>query len=276
MRSYKNAMKTPDSMDDFCRGVLGLLQSREIEFLVGGYYALHYYTGVQRDTKDLDLMVRASDIAGVLNLCRSAGYGVQLTYSHWLAKIERNAYFVDVIFNSGNGICIVDDDWFARSQTSLILDMPVKIVPIEEMIWQKAYIMERERFDGADIAHLLLISADRVDWEHLVARFGPDWRVLLSHLVLFGFIYPSKRDAIPTKVMDELVQLLELERNTPSPTTNVCNGTLLSRNQFISDIELASLLDARLSGRSVMTPEEIQGWTLAGEIEQHKSARMQG
>jgi hypothetical protein len=76
--------------------------------------------------------------------------------------------------------------------------------------------------------------------------------------------------------MDELLHLLESERNTPSPTTNLCNGTLLSRNQFISDIELASLLDARLSERSVMTPEEIKAWTLAGEIEQHKSARMQG
>ena len=100
--------------------------------------------------------------------------------------------FVDVIFNSGNGLCVVDDDWFARSQTSLILDMPVKIAPLEEMIWQKAYIMERERFDGADIAHLLFTSGDRIDWEHLIARFGPDWRVLLSHLVYLGSSTPQK------------------------------------------------------------------------------------
>jgi hypothetical protein len=81
---------------------------------------------------------------------------------------------------------------------------------------------------------------------------------------------------IPVKVMDELLHHLESERNTPSPTTSLCNGTLLSRNQFISDIESALLVDARLSGRSLMTPEEIKAWTLAGEIEQHKSARVQG
>jgi hypothetical protein len=45
---------------------------------------------------------------------------------------------------------------FAHSGTCIILDTPVRIAPLEEIIWQKAYIMERERFDGADIAHLLL------------------------------------------------------------------------------------------------------------------------
>jgi hypothetical protein len=27
----------------------------------------------------------------------------------------------------------------------------VKLMPVEESIWTKAFIMERERFDGADI-----------------------------------------------------------------------------------------------------------------------------
>ena len=33
--------------------------------------------------------------------------------------------------------------------------MPALVVPAEEMIWSKAFIQERERFDGADIHHLL-------------------------------------------------------------------------------------------------------------------------
>jgi hypothetical protein len=28
-------------------------------------------------------------------------------------------------------------------------------VAVEEMVWQKAFIMERERFDGADVVHLI-------------------------------------------------------------------------------------------------------------------------
>ena len=150
-----------------------------------------------------------------------------------------------------------------------ILDTPVKIVSLEEMIWQKSYIMERERFDGADIAHLLLNCAERIDWEHLLTRFGPDWRVLLSHLVLFGFIYPSRIGSVPRDVMEELLRRLASEPQH-GPSTNVCNGTFLSRNQYTSDVELEGFLDARLSGRTAMTADETQEWTAAGARE-HQS-----
>jgi hypothetical protein len=92
----------------------------------------------------------------------------------WLAKIHHQEWFIDLIFNSGNGLCPVDNEWFSRALESIIFDTPVKIVPPEELIWQKAYIMERERFDGADVAHLLLKCGARMDWDHLLDRFGAD------------------------------------------------------------------------------------------------------
>src|SRR5205823_9657492 len=104
----------------------------------------------------------------------------------------------------------------------------------EEMIWMKAYIMERERFDGADIAHLLVTCGDKLDWPHLVRRFGPDWRVLLSHLVLFGYTYPSEQGRIPGSVMDELIG--RLRKESPGQE-QVCRGTLLSRKQYLVDVE---------------------------------------
>jgi hypothetical protein len=264
MRSYKTAMKIEHSMEEFCQRIIRLLIHRKIDFLVGGYFALRHYTGVERDTKDLDLLVRPSDLAVLLEACRSSGDRAELVSTHWLAKVRRGDCFIDVIFNSGNGLCVVDDAWFARSATCVILDTPVRIAPLEEMVWQKAYIMERERFDGADIAHLLLKCAQKIDWEHLLRRFGPDWRVLLSHLVLFGFIYPSNRNAIPTKVMDELLRRVHLEQHSAAPRTAVCNGTLVSRHHFISDVESNGLLDARSGGRSIMTSNQIKEWTDAG------------
>ena len=75
--------------------------------------------------------------------------------------------------------------------------MPVQIAPAEETIWSKAFVMERERFDGADVAHLILGHGDKLDWQRLLERFGPHWRVLLAHLVLFGFIFPSARSRVP-------------------------------------------------------------------------------
>jgi hypothetical protein len=131
--------------------------------------------------------------------------------------------------------------------------MAVQLSAPEEIVWMKAYIMERERYDGADMAHLLWHCAAAMDWEHLLRIFGPDWPVLLSHLILFGFIYPGKSDRIPKKIFAQLLHRLEQDEpaNTLSP---LCRGTLLSRTQFLSGVRDGNFRDARLEARSQMTP----------------------
>ena len=124
----------------------------------------------------------------------------------------------------------------------------------------KAYIMERERYDGADLAHLLLNCAERIDWPHLIQRFGPDWRVLLSHLVLFGFIYPSERTRIPSAVLDELIDKIRAEERSAA-SERVCQGTLLSRGQYLHDVREEGFRDARLDERCRMTKAEMEEWT---------------
>jgi hypothetical protein len=156
----------------------------------------------------------------------------------------------------------VDDAWFKYARDATIFDLKVKIVPPEELIWQKAYIMERERFDGADVAHLLSACASNLDWDRLVKRFGTDWRVLLSHLILFGFIFPSKRHRIPWGLVKELSAKVLEEQTDPALVDPVCNGTLLSRIQYQSDLH--DFLDARLTGRSTMSTEELRHWIEAG------------
>lgn len=126
----------------------------------------------------------------------------------------------------------------------------------------KAFIMERERFDGADIAHLLYSRAEKLDWPHLLQRFGPDWRVLLSHLMLFGYIYPSEQGLIPKAVMDNLIGRLQTE--TPARgRQRICRGTLLSRKQYLVDVQKLGFHDARLQERVHMNSDDIAQWTKA-------------
>ena len=94
--------------------------------------------------------------------------------------------------------------------------MIVRLSPAEEMIWSKAFIQERERFDGADVLHLLRETGPSLDWPRLLMRFGDHWRVLLSHLILFGFVYPDKRQNVPAWVMDELIAAAEREPAEPA------------------------------------------------------------
>jgi hypothetical protein len=136
------------------------------------------------------------------------------------------------------------------------------------MIWSKSFIMERERYDGADVAHLLHDCGDDLDWARLVERFGDHWRVLLSHLVLFGFIYPQRRAAVPEWVLDELLARLEGERETAFTAGKLCRGTLLSRTQFLVDVEERGYRDARLPPRGNMTPQDVERWQRLAEEEE--------
>jgi hypothetical protein len=142
-----------------------------------------------------------------------------------------------------------------------VVGVPVRLCPAEEMIWQKAFIMERERFDGADINHLLWARGPGLDWPRLVRRFGPHWRVLLSHLVLFGYVYPAEQDRIPADVLRSLAgRLLEEPADRGDRR---CRGPMLSRGQYLIDTEEWGYEDARLKPSGTMTPEQITHWTAA-------------
>ncbi len=247
----------------FYRRLLRLLLQHELPFLIGGAYGFAHFTGIRRPTKDLDIFVRQHDWEQLARLAADAGYQAELTYTHWLGKIVDGSAFVDVIFNSGNGLSPVDDAWFAHATEAQVLGLPVKLCPAEESLWTKAFIMERERYDGADVVHLLHACGSRMDWPRLLQRFGPHWRVLLSHLVLFGFVYPGERQRVPTAVMNELLNRLRDETHSPPPRSDHCAGTLLSREQYLPDVAHHGYEDPRLTEQSTMTTAEVAQWTAA-------------
>src|SRR5207247_1103319 len=190
-------------------------------------------------------------IDGALDAFAHAGYKTEKTFPHWLSKAKRGRNCVDLIFRAGNGLCEVDDSWFERAQDEDVLGVTVKLSAPEDMLWMKAYIMERERYDGADVAHILESCAEKLNWPHLLRRFGPDWRLLLSHLVLFGYIYPSERGRVPVAIMD----------------------ALLSREQYLWDVEERGFRDARLEKRAHMNEGDIAHWTKAIAKETRRKKR---
>jgi hypothetical protein len=242
----------------FYRQVQLLLCESEIPFLVGGTFAMSFHAGLCRRPKDFDVFVQPDDWPRVRELFVAAGYRVELTFPHWLGKIFEGDRYVDIIFSSGNGVAKVDGEWFEHSVAGDLLGLSVRFCPCEELIWTKAYVMERERYDGADIAHLLRARASKLDWPRLLRRFGPHWEVLLSHLILFRFICPGKRDSIPTWVLTELVSRVSDPRLQIS---NLCQGTLLSREQYLTDVQQGGDADARVFPPANMSPADIATWT---------------
>lgn len=251
----------------FYRRALATLHRSGIPFMIGGAYAFARYTGIARHTKDLDIFTRPQDAQRTLDALAADGCRTELTFTHWLGKAYSadGSGFADIIFSSGNGVARVDDEWFTHAIASDVLGIRALLTPLEEMLWSKSFIMERERYDGADCAHLLHAYAARLDWPRLLRRFGPHWRVLLNHLILLGFIYPEDRQAVPQPVMDELLGRLRDELAHAAPPLHVCNGTLLSRQQYLVDIERWGYSDGRLAPSGAMAPDEIAAWTDAIE-----------
>ena len=209
---------------------LAVLNEADVPFLVGGAYALAKHASIERHTKDLDIFVLPEDRDAVLAALESAGFRTQVSFPHWLAKAYGDDGFIDVIYSSGNGVVRVDQEWFAHASDGLILGVPVKLCPAEEMIWSKGYVQERERFDGADVAHLIRGQAETMDWERLIRRFGDHWRVLFSHLVTFGFIYPGERSRIPGWVIKEFSDRLLDEIEGPiAPGPDVLRDITFAR-----------------------------------------------
>src|SRR5438874_2604385 len=127
---------------DFYRHALGLLDDERLPFLVGGAYAFARYTGIERHTKDFDVFVRPEHCPRVLEALAADGCQTEVPFPHWIGKAYCGDNYVDVIFSSGNGLALVDDAWFAHAVDSEVLGLPVKLCPLEEMIWSKSFVME--------------------------------------------------------------------------------------------------------------------------------------
>lgn len=238
--------------------LLGRLSRSGVPFLVGGTIAFTRYTGLPRATKDIDLFVERHQLTSLLAELEAFGLHTSVTHPHWLAKAEGAALALDVIFGSGNGISPVDAEWFHYARDAELYGVSVRLMPPEELLWSKSFIMERERYDGADIAHLLRTQGLTLDWRRIERRFGDHVPVLLAHLLLFHYIYPDAADLVPPDLLPRL-QGLAHTALTSTPDRRICRGTLLSREQFLPDVE-RGFLDARIA-LGTMTADEVRVWT---------------
>lgn len=229
-------MPNTQSADSFYAKVLNIIIKSNVPFLVGGGFAVDFYTDFKHPTKDLDIFCKAGDYPKILTILHLAGIKVQVLDERWIAKAEEGNYFVDLLFSSPNYLITIDDNWFEHAGVSKLFGLKIKIIPKEELIWCKAYVQDRYRFDGADINHLILNADKHFNWKRLLARMENHWEILLSLIVNFRFVYPSKRDIIPDWLLEELTSRLSYQIKNPTPIEKICRGPLLSRSQYKFDI----------------------------------------
>ncbi|MFD2594948.1 nucleotidyltransferase domain-containing protein [Sphingobacterium griseoflavum] len=221
----------------FFKEALTLLHESRLPYMLGGAFAMFHYTGIFRPTKDLDIFCKSTEYVPILKFFAEQGYRVENTDVRWLAKVYKDDHYIDIIFDSVNHICTVDDSWYERAAHGHFMDIPVRFIPAEELIWCKLYVQNRERNDNADINHTLLKYGKQLNWDHLLFRIDAHWHLLLSQLLSFQFVYPSEyADIIPQKLFMNLLERAKEQYDLPPPVEKVCRGPLIDQTQYQVDV----------------------------------------
>jgi hypothetical protein len=229
--------EAPGSDEGFYAEVIRLMAESGIPFLLSGTYALSCYTGIVRPTKDVDVFAKAGDALRLLSFFKERGFDVQIVDERWLYRVTRGELFVDIITNMPTASTQVTDEWFREAPEALLFDTKVHLVPPTQFIWSKIFVADRYRYDGADVAHVILKRSGEIDWSKLISSMELYWEVLLIAVLNFRFVYPSERHLVPRWVMDELLGRLNAQLDMPSAEKKVCRGRIFSPRDYLIDVD---------------------------------------
>ena len=216
------------------REVLRILNAHRVPYVVSGAFALHEHTGIWRDTKDLDVFLAADMVAPTMDLLKRQGFEVEICDPVWLCKVRAGEYYVDLISGMSNAVIRVDQSWIDRAFDTEVLGVRARVLAPEELIASKVFVTFRERFDGADIAHLVYAAGNTMDWNRLMSLVGEHWQMLLWALLLFHYIYPGST-AVPMLIWDELLSKLRADLENPDLNAPF-RGSLIDEKMFAIDI----------------------------------------
>jgi hypothetical protein len=228
---------------DLFRRWLAILRRTGVPFALGGAYAQYGFTGVWRDSKDLDAFVRPEDVRTVLDAFEADGFETELRDVRWLAKVHSAPHLLDIIFGVRHMTRLrIGDEWLRTAAAARFLGVPTRVLRPEEIIATKVYIANRDRFDGADILHIVRALQGEVDWRRVVDLLEGDEEIVLWHLVLFAYAYPMHREWLPRELMQRA-----FERVGGPPEgldARTFRGTVLDPVSFRVDVSELGYRDA--------------------------------
>jgi hypothetical protein len=190
------------------RCVLDQAVANDLKFALGGGLAVSVYTGRPRNTKDLDIYVFPADrdkTVRMMSVCGLTDYYDKNPYDRsWIYRGNRDDIIVDAIWGMANKRAQVDDDWLSRGPVIQIFDRRIRVLPAEELIWAKLYVLQRDRCDWPDVLNLIYATGVHLDWQHLFNRVAEDLPLLKAALSILSWISPEASKVMPERVMDVL------------------------------------------------------------------------
>ena len=243
------ASPLPEEAAGLYREVLLAMNEHGTPYAVAGAFALQKYTGIWRLTKDLDLFIPSAEVPAALEHLLERGFRCETPDPVWLSKAHRGEYFVDLISGMSNAVIVVDDSWMKRTLPTRIAGVPSQIISAEDLIASKLFVLRRERFDGADIAHIIYGTKGRLDWGRILELAGDHWEIVLCALMLFRYVYPAHSDYVPAVLWQDLLsRYLHLVEHPDRRAA--FRGSLVDENIFSIDVRDWGLEDLQSEYRA--------------------------
>ena len=231
------------------RETLELLNHCRVPYVVSGAFALQVHTGIWRCTKDLDLFLAPEDMRAAMDCLKQSGFQCESTDPVWLHKVRRNGFFVDLITGMSNAVITVDRSWIERANPAIIFGVRARVLGAEELLASKLFVVRRERFDGADIAHIIYRTKGKIDWERILELADGHWEVVLIVLMLFRYVYPAHTDYVPAPLWQDLLSRYMHAVQHPDLSAPF-RGSLVDENIFSIDVKDWGLEDLQSEYRA--------------------------
>ena len=187
---------------------LRALNQEGIPFVIGGAFAIHYYSGAWRNTNDLDIYLERKHVRDAISILEAEGFSdfgeMAAGDREWIHHALKDHALIDLIWQPPNHLWPVDESFYRRGVEGSFAGVPVRFIPPDELVWAKIFTMNLHRCDWPDIFKIIRSCPDQLDWRYLLDKMGSHWPVLLSFLVLFEWAYPSEAECIPLDIRDEL------------------------------------------------------------------------
>ncbi len=241
-------IKLPEDQELLFREILELFEQQKLSYAVAGAFALQAHTGICRDTKDLDLFLTSENVTVALSLLREKGFECEICDPVWLFKAHRDGFYVDLITGMSNATISVEDSWIQRAKPATVHGVRTRVLAAEELLCSKLFVTRRERFDGADIAHVIYGTRGALDWARILQLTGDHWEILLWALVLFRYVYPGQTQYVPADVWHDLLGRFSYAVSHPDPNAEF-RGSLIDDKMFAIDLNEWGLVNVMQSNR---------------------------
>jgi hypothetical protein len=180
------------------------VRASAVPFMLGGGFALAAFTGRWRDTKDIDFYIQPNHRDRVVAALSAAGfkdYFEERPYDRkWIYRSVQSGVIVDIIWAMANQRAQVDPIWFERAADVELCGQSLRLIPPEELMWCKLYILQRDHCDWTDVFNLLYAFGPQLDWGHLIWRLEEDTPLLIALLNVYSWLCAKDVLRLPKKL----------------------------------------------------------------------------